>query len=68
MRSLWDAIPVDKRGTYCADSEELAQIVGKAVDAGDVCVVKGSLGARMARVVAALKRLGEEVPAAREGS
>ena len=62
MKALHDALPVEKRGLYCADSQELAQKLPKVVDAGDVCMVKGSLGARMARVVEAIKRLGTEKP------
>ena len=61
MRSLHDALAVDKRGTYCADSVQLAKIVEKTVDAGDVVMVKGSLGAAMRHVVSALKALGTEM-------
>ncbi|MEM1298804.1 MAG: UDP-N-acetylmuramoylalanyl-D-glutamyl-2,6-diaminopimelate--D-alanyl-D-alanine ligase [Pseudomonadota bacterium] len=68
MKALHDALPVDKRGIYCANSDDLAQQVGKAVDAGDVCMVKGSLGARMARVVESIRLLGEEIPAPDEVS
>ena len=67
MKALHEALPVDKRGIYCANSEHLAQSVGKAVDAGDVCMVKGSLGARMACVVEAIRRLGEEISPPNEG-
>ncbi|MFK7943891.1 MAG: UDP-N-acetylmuramoyl-tripeptide--D-alanyl-D-alanine ligase [Paracoccaceae bacterium] len=67
MKALYDALPVDKRGIYCANSDELAQLVGKVVDAGDVCMVKGSLGARMACVVESIRRLGEVIPAPSEG-
>ena len=62
MKVLHDALPPEKRGLYCADSQELAQMLPRVVDAGDVCMVKGSLGARMARVVEAIKRLGTEKP------
>ena len=68
MRALHDALPVDKRGIYCANSTDLAQQVGKVVDAGDVCMVKGSLGARMARVVESIRRLGVDTPSANEGT
>ena len=64
MKALFDALPAQKRGLYCADSQELARMLPKTVDAGDVCMVKGSLGARMARVVEAIKRLGTQKPEA----
>ncbi|MEO1494221.1 MAG: UDP-N-acetylmuramoylalanyl-D-glutamyl-2,6-diaminopimelate--D-alanyl-D-alanine ligase [Pseudomonadota bacterium] len=67
MRTLHDALPVDKRGLWCADSQELAAEVGKVVDAGDACMVKGSLGARMSHVVRALRDLGTNAPAGPDG-
>ena len=60
MKALFEALPVDKRGTYCANSVQLAQAVEKAVDAGDVCMVKGSLGSAMRHVTAAIRSLGTE--------
>ena len=62
MRALHDALPADKQGTYCANSVQLAQIVEETVDAGDVVMVKGSLGAAMRHVVSAIKALGTELP------
>ncbi len=62
MQALHDALPADKQGTYCADSVQLAQIVEETVDAGDVVMVKGSLGAAMRHVVSAIKALGTELP------
>ena len=58
MKALHAALPRPKRGLWCADSEGLAAEIAKAVDAGDVVMVKGSLGARMARVVDAVRGLG----------
>ena len=62
MKALHQALPVDKRGVYCADSVQLAEAVEKVVDAGDVCMVKGSLGASMRHVVSAFKALGTPLP------
>jgi UDP-N-acetylmuramoyl-tripeptide--D-alanyl-D-alanine ligase len=67
MKALHEALPRPKRGLWCADSAALAAEVGKAVDAGDVVMVKGSLGARMARVVEAIRRLGAAVPQSAPG-
>ncbi|MGF1554126.1 MAG: UDP-N-acetylmuramoyl-tripeptide--D-alanyl-D-alanine ligase [Paracoccaceae bacterium] len=63
MRALWVALPAAKRGTWAPDSEGLAETARRSLDAGDVCVVKGSKAARMGRVVAAVKALGRTRPA-----
>lgn len=55
MKSLWNALPREKRGGYAADSEALVESVLASVRPGDAAMVKGSNGSRMARVVAALK-------------
>jgi UDP-N-acetylmuramoyl-tripeptide--D-alanyl-D-alanine ligase len=55
MRSLWDALPLDRRGAYAATSVELQPAVLAAMQAGDAVMIKGSLGSRMGPIVAALK-------------
>jgi UDP-N-acetylmuramoyl-tripeptide--D-alanyl-D-alanine ligase len=57
MRALWDALPPERRGGYAEDADSLAVIATAAVRAGDVILVKGSNGSRMARVVSALAAL-----------
>ena len=59
MRALYDALPNDVRGGYAADAATLAPLATAAVRAGDVVLVKGSAGSRMAGVVAALAALEE---------
>ncbi len=59
MRALHAALPGDKRGEWFEDSGKLAERARRMVDAGDVCMVKGSLGMAMRRVVDAIKALGE---------
>ena len=58
MRALHDALPPGRRGQWFEDSTAMAEAVRRLVDAGDVCMVKGSNGSRMARVVAAIRALG----------
>jgi len=57
MAALHAALPDGRRGRHAADSAALAAEIAKIVAPGDVVMVKGSLGARMATVVAALKAL-----------
>ena len=56
MHALWDALPANRRGGYAEDSAGLEAQVLPAVRAGDVVMVKGSLGSRMAPIVKALQR------------
>ncbi len=59
MRSLHAALPAERRGEWHEDSGQLAERARRLVDAGDVCMVKGSLGMAMRRVVDSIKALGE---------
>jgi UDP-N-acetylmuramoyl-tripeptide--D-alanyl-D-alanine ligase len=61
MRHLWDAVSQDRRGRYAASSEGLKQLLIEDLKAGDVVMVKGSLGSRMGPLVEAIK---ERFPAA----
>jgi len=56
MRNLWQALPAGRRGGYAEDSAALEAQVLPAIRAGDVVMVKGSLGSRMAPIVKALQR------------
>ena len=56
MRSLWQALPASRRGGYAEDSSALEAQILPAIRAGDVVMVKGSLGSRMAPIVKALQR------------
>ena len=59
MRALYDAVPASRHGAYGETSAEVAPAVAAALRPGDVVLVKGSLGSRMALIVDALKGLGE---------
>jgi UDP-N-acetylmuramoyl-tripeptide--D-alanyl-D-alanine ligase len=57
MRALWQALPASRRGGYAEDATALEAQVLAAIRAGDAVMVKGSLGSRMAPIVAGLRRL-----------
>jgi UDP-N-acetylmuramoyl-tripeptide--D-alanyl-D-alanine ligase len=56
MRSLWEALPSNRRGGYAETAAELEAAVLEAVHNGDVVMVKGSLGSKMGPIVKALER------------
>jgi UDP-N-acetylmuramoyl-tripeptide--D-alanyl-D-alanine ligase len=56
MRSLWEALPSERRGGYAEASTALEAGVLGAVRAGDAVMVKGSLGSKMGPIVKALTR------------
>jgi UDP-N-acetylmuramoyl-tripeptide--D-alanyl-D-alanine ligase len=65
MAELHRALPMKMRGAHAPDSQALIPAVVRAVRPGDVVLVKGSLGSRMAPIVAALRDLdaaGAEAP------
>jgi len=57
MQALWQALPASRRGGYARDSAALEAQVLPAIRAGDVVMVKGSLGSRMTAIVKALQRV-----------
>jgi UDP-N-acetylmuramoyl-tripeptide--D-alanyl-D-alanine ligase len=56
MKSLWDALPSERRGGYAETSAALEPLVLGAITAGDAVMIKGSLGSRMGPIVQALQR------------
>jgi UDP-N-acetylmuramoyl-tripeptide--D-alanyl-D-alanine ligase len=55
MAHLWNKIPSDRRGAYAEKSDGLAAPLLGGLKAGDVVMVKGSLGSRMGPLVDAIK-------------
>lgn len=58
MQSLHKNLPTKMQGHHAEDSKALAPVACDALAEGDVILVKGSLGSRMAVVIEALKALG----------
>ena len=58
MRSLWDVLPASRRGAHGDSSSDIAPKIVADLQDGDVVLVKGSLGSRMAMVIDALKARG----------
>src|SRR5262249_38794404 len=56
MRSLWEALPSERRGGYAETSGGLESELVAALRPGDAVMVKGSLGSRMGPIVKALER------------
>ncbi len=61
MQGLHDLLPAEMRGRHCADSDAMAALIGGELGAGDTVLVKGSLGTRMAPIVAAIRALGAQM-------
>lgn len=57
MQSLHKNLPTKMQGNHVEDSNALAPLASEAAAKGDVVLVKGSLGSRMAVVIEALKAL-----------
>ncbi len=69
MEWLHASLPETVRATHAPDSQALIPAVVEAVRAGDVVLVKGSLGSRMAPIVEALRALeGQALPRAANGN
>jgi UDP-N-acetylmuramoyl-tripeptide--D-alanyl-D-alanine ligase len=57
MKSLWDALPPTRRGGYAETAADLAPLVARAVEPGDVVMVKGSNGSKAGLIAQALAQL-----------
>jgi UDP-N-acetylmuramoyl-tripeptide--D-alanyl-D-alanine ligase len=56
MQALFEVIEPDRRGRWTERSDGLRGVLLEEVEAGDAVMIKGSLGSRMAPLVAALVR------------
>ena len=57
MQALWDALPASRRGAHGAASSDIAPKLIDTLAPGDIVLVKGSLGSKMAVVIDALKKM-----------
>jgi UDP-N-acetylmuramoyl-tripeptide--D-alanyl-D-alanine ligase len=55
MAALWDALPPSRHGAFAETSADIAPNLMRALKNGDVVLVKGSLGSKMAVIIDALK-------------
>ena len=60
MRHLYEALPEARRGAWAPSSAELQPTLIAALEGGDVVMIKGSNGSRMAPLVAAVKTLADK--------
>ena len=58
MRALYETLPSSRQGGWGETSADIAPELVRAARAGDVILVKGSLGSRMAVILEALKSAG----------
>ena len=65
MAHLWDKTPPQRRGAYADKSDGLAASLLGGLRAGDVVMIKGSLGSRMGPLVDAIR--GQFLPADKDG-
>jgi UDP-N-acetylmuramoyl-tripeptide--D-alanyl-D-alanine ligase len=64
MRALHEALPDGKRGLWAERPEELEGELERLLAPGDVVLVKGSKGSRVARLVDAIRRIGQQARSA----
>ncbi|WP_169568432.1 UDP-N-acetylmuramoylalanyl-D-glutamyl-2,6-diaminopimelate--D-alanyl-D-alanine ligase [Sneathiella limimaris] len=60
MQNLYEGLPQTVQGGYAASSSELAETVRSEVRAGDIVLVKGSLGTKMKLILDALIALSDD--------
>jgi UDP-N-acetylmuramoyl-tripeptide--D-alanyl-D-alanine ligase len=59
MKSLFEALPPTRQGGYAETAAQLAPVVTRAVEPGDVVMVKGSRDSHAKALFDALKAAGE---------
>ena len=62
MKSLHDALPLEKRGLWFEDTSRALRDLRGRLDGGDVVLVKGSLSMGLGRIVDAIRKMGHPDP------
>ncbi|WP_412563516.1 UDP-N-acetylmuramoyl-tripeptide--D-alanyl-D-alanine ligase [Thalassobius sp. MITS945101] len=62
MNRLWAKLSDNIRGDWVEEAETMADRAHRLIDAGDVVLVKGSKGAKVSKVVDAIRKLGHAAP------
>ena len=62
MKHLFDALPATKRGIWVETSAEAATALPTHISGGDAVLAKGSLSMAVARVVDAIREIGQGNP------
>jgi len=62
MKSLWQALPPTRRGGYAHRAADLIPLLARAVEPGDVVMVKGSRDSQAKLVAQAMAELGVAAP------
>jgi len=62
MKSLWEALPPTRRGGYAHRAADLIPLLARAVEPGDVVMVKGSRDSQAKLVAKAIAELGAPTP------
>lgn len=60
MAELYERLPSSRRGAWYKDSQALAEALPHMIQKGDVLMVKGSNGSRMASIITRLKAMAHE--------
>jgi UDP-N-acetylmuramoyl-tripeptide--D-alanyl-D-alanine ligase len=68
MAALQNDLPARMRGGHAADSSALTPAATAILAAGDVVLVKGSLGSRMKLLVEALSNMAQDLPRTANGA
>ena len=59
MRTCFEAMPADIRGRWAETAADFSVGLGDLISAGDIVLVKGSLGSRVSMIVDLIRNLGQ---------
>lgn len=59
MKHLWDRLAADQQGLWVEKASDMVPELRRALDAGDVVLVKGSKGSLVSQTVDAIRKMGQ---------